>query len=303
MVADLVGRPVTTFPQPLALVDAMSLNPGGCAVNAAIALAKLGLPAEMIGKVGADTLGDFLIRELEAAGVGTGGIRRDARFGTSATMVLVRPDGERGFIHYLGANSGLVLDDLDFGLIRSAAILHVAGAFVLAGLDGAPMADLLREAKLAGVVTFLDTVWDASGRWMEVLAPALPYVDFFVPSLAEARMLTNFSGPAEIARALLDRGVGTVALKMAGEGSYVADGRGRVIETPAYRVDVVDATGAGDAFSAGFIAGVRNGWPLDRTARLANAMGALCVTAIGASAGLRGLEETLGFMGEAPSRI
>jgi sugar/nucleoside kinase (ribokinase family) len=303
MVADLVARPVTSFPRPLTLVEEMSLHTGGCAVNVAVALAKLGIPAEVMGKVGPDALGDFMIRELGRRGVGTAGVRRDGRRKTSATMVLVSPEGERGFIHYLGANAGLVPGDVDGDRIRRAWALHVAGALVLSGLDGPPLARILGDARSSGVVTFLDTVWDASGRWMELVGPLLPHADYFVPSIAEARRLTGRERPEEVARSLLDRGVGTVALKMAEEGCYVADREGREIRTPAFRVDVVDSTGAGDAFAAGFIAGIRNGWPLERTADFANAMGALCVTAMGASAGLRTFDETVAFLEGAPGRI
>jgi len=296
MVADLVARPVTSFPRPLTLVEEMSLHTGGCAVNAAVALAKLGIPAEVIGKVGLDALGDFLVGELARNGVGTEGVVRDARRGTSATMVLVNPEGERGFLHFLGANASFSPAEVDLARIRRAAILHVAGALVLPELDGPPLARILADAKSAGVVTFLDTVWDASDRWMELIGPLLPSTDYFVPSIAEARRLTGGESPSEIARALLDRGAGTVALKMAEEGCFVADARRGEFHVPALKVEVVDSTGAGDAFAAGFIAGVWDGWPLVTAARFANAMGALCVTAMGASTGLRTLAETVAFM-------
>lgn len=298
MVADVVGRPLQSFPEmgKLVLVDEMSLHTGGCAVNAAIALARLGIPVEVIGKVGEDPFGDFLLSELEKNKVGTKGVSRDPMIGTSATMVMVHPDGERSFIHYLGANARLLPGDIDFGRIERSAILHFAGFFVLPGMDGLPAVDLFKKARAAGVTIFLDTVWDASGRWIELLAPCLPLVDYFVPNLAEAQELTGLDRPEEVGRALLDRGVGVVALKMGADGCLVMTGKGEKIRIPAFRVSVVDGTGAGDAFAAGFIAGVWLRWPLERTARLANAVGALCVTEAGASGGIRSLPETLEFL-------
>jgi sugar/nucleoside kinase (ribokinase family) len=299
MVADIVGRPVKFFPDAgkLVLVDDMGLHTGGCAANAAIGLAKLGIPVEVIGKVGNDAFGDFLLTQLKSHKVGTKGVQRDPTTGTSATMVMVRPDGERSFVHYLGANARLLPGDIDFGLIKKSSILHFAGSFVLPGLDGEPTVALLRKTRAAGVTIFLDTVWDASGRWMQILAPCLPLIDYFVPSLGEAQKLTELNRPQDVGRALLDRGVGVVALKMGAEGCLVMTGKGEKLRIPAFRVSVVDATGAGDAFAAGFIAGVWHDWPLERTARLANAVGALCVTEAGASAGIRSLPETLEFMG------
>jgi sugar/nucleoside kinase (ribokinase family) len=304
MVADVVGRPLRALPGSgrLVLVDEMSLHTGGCAVNTATGLAWLGLPVQVIGKVGRDPFGDFLLRELDARGVGTRGVSRDPQVGTSATMVMVDPDGERRFVHYIGANARLTLDDVELDMVERASILHVAGSLVLPGIDGQPTAELLRQAQAAGVITFLDTVWDDTGRWMDLLGPCLPHVDYFVPSLAEAQALTGLDGPEDVTRALLDRGVGTVGLKMGADGCLVMTGAGELLHVPAFEVDVVDATGAGDAFAAGFIAGVWLGWPLEQTARFANAAGALCVTGLGATGGLRSLPETLAFMESAKAR-
>jgi len=298
LVADIVGRPVRAVPDPgrLVLVDEMSLHTGGCAINTATALTKLGLPVEVIGKVGLDSFGDFVLNALAERGIGTRGITRDKEVGTSATMVMVAPDGERRFVHYIGANAHLTLEDIDLEIVKTGSILHVGGSLVLPGIDGQPTAELLRNARLAGVTTFLDTVWDDTGRWMDILAPCLPNIDYFVPSLPEGQALTGLDDPAEVASALLECGVMTVGLKMGVDGCLVMSGEDQVIRLPAFQVDVVDATGAGDAFAAGFIAGVWHGWPLEQTVRFANAVGALCVTGLGASGGVRSLSETLSFM-------
>lgn len=303
MVADLVAWPVADVPAPgrLSLVESMSLHTGGCAINAATVLTRLGVPTEVIGKVGGDPMGDFLVDELEARGIGASGVRRDSTTGTSATMVMVGPDGERRFVHYIGANARLTLDDVDFELVRAASILHVAGSLVLPGIDGAPTAELLQIARASGATTFLDTVWDATGRWLDVVGVALPYIDYFVPSLPEAQAMTGLQNPPDVAQALLDRGVGTVALKMGDQGCLVATHSGEPIRLPAFNVTARDATGAGDAFAAGFIAGVRFGWPAEASARLANATGALAVMAFGAAGATRGLDETLAFMAATPT--
>ncbi|MEZ4517967.1 MAG: PfkB family carbohydrate kinase [Chloroflexota bacterium] len=172
----------------------------------------------------------------------------------------------------------------------------MAGSLVLPGIDGAPTAELLRRAKSSGVITFLDTVWDATGRWMELMSPCLPHIDYFVPSLPEAQAMTGREDPADVAQALLDHGVGTVALKMGGDGSMVMNQSGEVHGLPAFDVTAVDATGAGDSFAAGFIAGVWHGWDLADTLRLANATGALSVMAMGAAGATRSFAETIDFM-------
>jgi sugar/nucleoside kinase (ribokinase family) len=302
MVADVIGRPLHHIPAPgrLVLVDKMQLHTGGCAVNVATALARLEIPVEVIGRVGADPFGDFLLTKLDERGIGRQGVSRDQEVGTSATMVMVDPDGERRFVHYLGANARLTPEDIDLALVHRAKILHIAGALVLPGLDGEPTAQLLKAAQARGITTFLDTVWDDTGQWMRHLGPALPYLDYFVPSLPEAQALTDLQAPDAVAQALLEHGVGTVALKMGADGCLVAAQDGSTLRVPAYEVEVVDATGAGDAFAAGFIAGVWHGWPRKKTARFANAVGALCVTGLGATGGVGSLEATLTFMDRTP---
>ncbi len=300
MVADVVARPLMELPQRgrLTLVDQMELHTGGCAVNAGIALAKLGVKTGVMGKVGQDGFGDFVLKELKRYGLETAGVRRASTVNTSATMVMVDPDGERRFVHYLGANAELVKEDIDLELVRQAKVLHVAGSLVMPKIDGQPTADILRQAKEMGVITAFDTVWDAKGRWMELVEPCLPHIDYFLPSLEEARMIARRESPAEIADLFLSYGVQVVALKMGEAGCYIKTSDFE-LKLPAYEVQAIDATGAGDAFVAGFLAGVVKGWDLEQTGRLANAVGALCVTAIGATTGVKSLEETLAFMEKA----
>lgn len=301
-VADLIGGPLTDIPRraDLVLADRMGLYPGGCAVNTATVLAHLGLPATIIAKVGDDPLGDFMVRTLVERHVEVGEIKRDPEAGTSASMVMVDPDGERRFFHYIGANACLSAEDVDLELVGSAAILHLAGFFLMPGLDGESAAALLRYARGAGVITTLDTAWDAQGSWMDLIAPCLPFIDYLVPNLIEARAISGLENPAEVACFLLDQGVGTVAIKMGAAGCLVMSDDRVPHRFPAYQVQVVDATGAGDAFAAGFIAGAYFDWPLDQTARLACAVGALCVTGMGALGGISSLPETLEFMNRTP---
>jgi sugar/nucleoside kinase (ribokinase family) len=151
---------------------------------------------------------------------------------------------------------------------------------------------VLHEARERGLVTSLDTVFDPTARWERAL-PLLPHVDLFSPSLAEAQAISGETEPAAVARRLQGFGAAQVVVKLGAAGCYVG-GVGRVDALP---VDAVDGTGAGDAFTAGLLYGRLAGWPLVRAARLANAAGALAVTAVGATEGVRGLEETLALAG------
>jgi sugar/nucleoside kinase (ribokinase family) len=297
LVADTIARPVEQMPErgKLVRVEEITLALGGCASNTGVGLARLGIATAVLGKVGRDSFGDFVEQTLRQEGIDTRGVARDEVTHTSATMVLVEQDGERRFIHYIGANASLTEKDVRRDVLAEAKILHVGGALLLPGLDGEPMARVLAWARQQGLITSFDTVWDATGRWLEILRPCLPHIDYFLPSIAEAREITGRSEPAAIAEFLLAEGVRVVGLKMGEEGCYVrtAEEEWRV---PAYPVTAIDATGAGDAYVAGFLTGVVQGWDLQRTAQLANAAGACCITSLGATTGMRSLAETMKIM-------
>lgn len=299
LTADVVGKPIDSLPGrgQLALVERMELHTGGCAANTGMGLAILGVDTAIIGKLGRDGFGDFIEQRFRTYGIDVGGLARTEEAATSSTMVLVHGDGERSFLHYLGANAVFRAEDVDFELVKRSKVLHIAGAQVMPALDGAPMADLLKRARAAGVTTALDTVWDPTGKWMQVTGPCLPYTDYFLPSFEEARMLAaGRETPEEVARFLLDAGAGVVALKLGSKGCYVRSQQGEEVRLPALPVKAIDALGAGDAFVAGFLAGVVRGWNLEQCAMLATGVGASCVTALGAVTGILSFEETVAFL-------
>jgi sugar/nucleoside kinase (ribokinase family) len=297
LVADVIARPVDRLPErgTLALVDEIRVHGGGCALNTASALGRLGLRAAVAGKLGVDPLGDVLLGILEERGIDQRAVVRDPATSTSATVALVGADGERTFLHLPGANASLRADDLDPELIFSGRALHVGGALLLEALDGEPTAAVLAEARRRGLLTSLDTAYDASGRWNRVL-PSLAGLDLFTPSLDEAQGVTGEREPGRTARKLRELGVREVAVTLGPDGCYVA---GETFEghVPAPVVEVMDGTGSGDAFAAGFLHAKLAGLPLEDAAHLANATGALAATASGAYDGLRGLEETSALAG------
>ena len=299
VVADVWGRPIDGQPEHgrLMLVDDMGMSIGGCAANTGIGLAKMDVDTAIIGKVGDDGFGEFVRDAMAAEGIDTSGIAVTDEANTSATMIMVDSAGERTFIHCIGANATMRPEDIEMDLVRSAEILHFAGALVMPGFDGEPAASVMKAAQEAGTRTTLDVVWDDTGRWMELIAPVLPHTDMFLPSFSEAVEITGRDTPEEAAEVLMDHGVKTVALKMGEDGCYVRTGEHEV-RVPAYQVDVVDGTGSGDAFVAGFLLGTLAGWELEDVARMANAVGALCVTAPGATSGLCNFGSTIDFLVE-----
>jgi sugar/nucleoside kinase (ribokinase family) len=137
--------------------------------------------------------------------------------------------------------------------------------------------------------------WDSKGRWLEDLAPCLPHTDILFVNEDEARMLTGTSVPAEVAAVLRGNGAHVVVLKLSRKGCAVFAG-GEEFYVPPFRVNVVDTTGAGDCFVAGFLAALDRGLPLQEAARFANAVGALTVQMIGSVEGVLAWEETEAWM-------
>ncbi len=293
IVADAIASPVDELPETgrLALVESVQLHTGGCALSTASALVKLGASTALCGRVGHDLFGGVLIREAQARGLDSSAVRASEEL-SSASLVLDASDGERTFLHNPGASAALTRDDVERALeTTGAGWLHIGGALVLPALDGEPTAMLLEGARERGLLTSLDPVDDATGGWARLHA-SLPHLTAICPNLTEARGITGQRSPEDCARWLRDRGVEKVAIKMGRNGAYAADGQTGAHIAP-FEIRAKDETGAGDAFAAGLIYGLLKDWPLDESVRLANAVGALSTTGIGASTALPSLEEAL----------
>lgn len=291
-VVDAIARPIDAYPAPggLRMFDSLSWSSGGCAVNCSIALARLGVAPELVTRVGADMLGDFVIAELRRAGVSTEGVVRDAEGPTSFSFVAVPRDGERSFLHTTGANRSLSERDIADSMLSGKRFVFVTGAMLMDSLDGEPTARLLDRARRAGATTLLDTVF-VEGRdtseWRQRVMPGLPLVDYFVPSEAEARAIAGTDDPGKAARWFQGQGARNIVVKLGARGVLCVDGAGVETIVPTAPVArVVDATGAGDCWAAGFIAGLARERTLLDAARLGNIVAALSVQAPGATAGL-----------------
>lgn len=301
-ILDILGRPVTRIPprQDVDLIDEIRLTVAGTAAGTSVDLAKLGASVLAMGAVGEDAAGNFVVDTMNRFGIDTSGLRRKPGVQTSATMLQIRPNGERPALHVLGANAELTIADIDFGAIASARHLHFGGTYLMPRLDGPPTTNILAFARANGVTVTHDLIAIDRPDLLTVIEPALPFIDYFMPGLDEARTISGRSDRTEVIRFFLDRGVGCTVFKMGAEGSSIArqNGAGGIeeIRLPAFEAPVVDSTGCGDAYCAGFIVGLLNGWDLERAGRLGTAAAALVITGLGSDAGIVNLDATLAFM-------
>ncbi|HNS32299.1 MAG TPA: sugar kinase [bacterium] len=296
IVGDFIGKPVEDIPEKgkLVLTDRTELHIGGCASNTGVVLRRMGVEVSVMGKVGDDNLGNFLLGKLMEEKIDVSRVRKSVSKTTSGTLVMVHSDGERSFIHSTGANGDLKLEDIDFDYMKNFPLLHVAGAFLMPGFDGKPLAETLKKARDMGLITCLDTAWDSTGKWKELIEESLQYIDYFLPSIEEAKMISKKENPEDIAEFFLDSGVKNVCLKMSSEGSYICNRKEkyRIIAPDMQRIDT---TGCGDAYAAGFIAGIIKGMPFEKCGMLANITGGKIATAVGATTAVLSYEDTIEF--------
>jgi sugar/nucleoside kinase (ribokinase family) len=302
-VLDILGRYVTHIPegQGSVLLDEIRLAPAGSAAGTAVGLAKLGLEVATAGAVGGEALGDVLIRALNGYGVDTTHVIRKRGVQTSASILPIRPNGDRPALHAIGANAVYSIDDVPWALIESAAHLHLGGNDSMRGLGRDGAAQILRRAHDGGAATSMDILSEGSPKLLAILKPCLPLVDWFMPNADQGCKLTDSRTPEEAASRLLDLGVSGVVLTMGGDGSLLATARERV-QLAAHDISVVDTSGCGDAYCAGFIRALRLGWPPSECMKLGNAAAALVAQGLGSDAGIRDLDDTIRFMRETPLR-
>jgi sugar/nucleoside kinase (ribokinase family) len=302
-VVDIIGKPLDRLPERgrLAMIDTLETHVGGNGPNTSGALGRLGADVAVVGRVGVDLYGRFLTEQLAGWGVDTETVVRDPGAATALTLVAVDSEGERSFIHHLGANAAFSPADVDWARLGAPRHLHLASYFILPRFLGTEAAELLAECRRRGVTTSLDVCWDRSGGWMELLRPCLEHVDYLMPSEEEAQQLTGRSDPAEVVHALRDAGVRTVVLKLGDRGCLYAGNDG-LLRLPALSVDVKDTTGAGDCFIAGFLFGRMRSWDLERCLRFANACGARAVTAVGGVTGMASAAEIERWARQVPAR-
>ncbi len=264
---DVVIVPVGELPPPgqTLLVDELGFRVGGAGANAALAFAEAGKQVRLIGCVGEDHLGSWLVEELAPFGL-DGDIVILPAHSTGLTVACEAPERDRTFLTFLGVNTAwdatMIPDDAAAG-----ESLLVCDYFCAPALRGAPTLALLSAARAQGTRTFFDTAWDPGG-WQaparEEVLELLPYVDVFLPNESEAHAIAgDCDTPEEAAHRLAQISGGWVVVKLGVRGCFAVGPGASELRAPAQQVAVVDSTGAGDAFNAGLIAALGDGhsWP------------------------------------------
>jgi sugar/nucleoside kinase (ribokinase family) len=276
----LAGEAVQAeFGQVERLVDSADLTIGGSAGITACGAARLGLRTALVGVVGDDVFGHFMLDALAERGVDTGGVVVDPAARTGLTVILSRP-GDRAILTFPGTISALTAPRVDGDLLASARHIHVAAFFLQTALvPGLPK--LFERARAAGATTSIDPNWDPEERWDGGLERLLGQTDVFLPNAEEAMRIADIANIEEAACALAARGP-LVAVKRGEHGALAARASGELVEIEAVRGTApVDTIGAGDSFDAGFLTALLNGWSTRWALALGSACGSLSTRATG----------------------
>lgn len=293
-ILDILGRPVTDIPagQGRRVLDEIKLTAAGTAGGTAVDLAKLGAEVSSIGAVGDDASGRMLRLLLTDHGVDISGLAEKPGTATPSTILPIRPDGSRPALHAPGAMGLLVEADVDLDVIAGADALHLGGPDVLGDFGIEVLPRIAEHAAAHGATVSMDLLSVGRPELLDDLAALWPHLHYFLPNDDQLRALTGSDDLEKGARTLVGRGVGTVAVTRGAQGALLVSAAD-VIEVPALRVDVVDTTGCGDAFSAGFLVGLLSGKSQVDAAWLGTAAAAQVAQGLGSDAGIVDLATTL----------
>ena len=273
----LQGNVTPTFGQAEKLIDDATLTLGSSSAIFACGVARLGLNVAFIGKVGDDEFGHFVLNALQKRAVNTDGIIIDPNIKTGLSVILSQGD-DRAILTYAGSIAALHSHEIDFTFFACTQHLHLGSYFLLDKLR-ADIPTIFQKAQAEGLTTSLDTNYDPSEKWNDGLSHTLAHTDIFLPNQTELQAITKENN-LKTALNRLAQTVPLIATKLGADGAIAQCGA-NVIQAPPLPVNVIDTTGAGDSFDAGFIYGYLAGWSLPRILRFGCICGALSTQAAG----------------------
>jgi len=295
--ADVACAPVERVPEAGELVptERMQLSLGGCASNTALDLAKVGVNVGVSGCVGDDPFGRFIVDALSVDRIDTSGIHEVPGVGSAASLVINVRGQDRRFISTPAANTHFTVGHIREDWLDEAKVLYIGGFFMLPELETDEFAEVFRKLRARGAKTVLDVVLYGATDYWGRLEKLLPETDFFMPNDDEARLITGLDDPIAQAERFCQAGAKNVVITCGSEGSILVGEEGR-LKSGVYPTEFVGGTGSGDAFDAGFIAGLLAGEDMAGCLRWGSALGASCVRSITATESVFTRPEAEAFM-------
>ena len=268
---------------------------GGSASNTAIALARFGNQPYLLTHCGKDNWAAQLLPLLESSGVSVDFIQQEEHNATGLTFLVVSDKAERTMFTYRGANLCLHPDEISDQIFDQSTGLHISSYACLKAPQSEAVAKAVQLATTRNLLISLDVGVEPAIKAGDRLRELFPFLSLVILGEGEAMAVTQKPTVADSVADMLARGVKLIALKMGERGCRLIS-RDGVLSLPGFQVDPVDSTGAGDAFCAGLLHGLSQGWELDLSANLANALGAMATTRWGAGEQLPTRNEICAFL-------
>lgn len=278
------GLPGELLPEREILADRMMLTLGSSSAIVAHNLAALGSRVGFISRIGDDPLGEIALQRLSAGGVDVDKVRKVAGDVKTGLTVILQREGWRNMITYAGTIFDLKFEDLDFAYLTDSRHFHFSSFYLQRGLRDR-VVELFQKIKAAGLTISLDTNDDPDDLWQGSVMEALRYVEVFLPNAREARKIAG-AEDLQIVLSRLAEIVPVVVVKNGSEGA-IARSRGQTFSFPAFKVDAVDAVGAGDSFDAGFLFEYLRGSDVPTCLAMGNLAGAFSTTRAGGTEAFR----------------
>lgn len=299
---DVIATGMPRIPQrwsEVEIIENFGVYPAGSAGYFAQVLARLGVECSIVGKIGADQFGEFLLEELRGEKVDTRFLKISNMDETGITLLLVFRNGKK--ISFVTQPPRIASSDIDMRCLRGASHLHFSGYLMVPSMWGRPAVALLKKAREEGLQTSLDTQMSITGNWKKPLTGVLEHLDLLFVDEDEARQISGVSSLKRASRLLLNRGPRTVVVKLGKRGCRIFTGADD-ITVPGYNVKALSTVGAGDAFDAGYLYTTTKNWPLARRGEFANAVAALSCTAMGCKHGVKSARQVTRFIRRRKSR-
>ena len=296
--ADVVCHPISHLPVPGELVptDRVELSLGGCASNVATNLSRFDMSIGLCGCIGDDPFSDFIEQTMRGKpGVDTSHLTRIANSGPGTSMVLNVQGEDRRFVSTTGANAEFRLTDIPDEWLSPGTIMYIGGFLMMPKLESPETLEVLQRARERRCRIILDVVLYGDRPYWDAIKPLLPLTDVFAPNDHEAERISRLTAPLDQAKFFLDAGAGAAVITCGEKGTlyYSAQEKFRLQTFP---TEFVGGTGAGDAFSSGFIAAMYRNLPPVECVTWGSALGAGCVRHISATQSVFSLAELREFL-------
>jgi sugar/nucleoside kinase (ribokinase family) len=281
----------TIFDNDITLINPVEITPGGDAMNEAITAAALSNKTVLIGMVGSDIFGRFVIETARKNGVIVDYIKKCDGIPTAVGIMLVQKDGQRTICAARGAVEILTLKDIDMQVVENSSIVCIGSIFGLKNLDGKKgVFEILTRAKNSDVITAADVLHDNYHIGFESVRDCFCLIDYFFPSYGEAFAISGEKDVKLQAQFFKKTGCTSVIIKLGADGCFV-DSPGFEGIIPPCPGKPKDTSGAGDNFAAGFLTGLRQNRGIEDSVRLGNAVAAISIQYPGSSGAVTSMDQ------------